>query len=194
MIIDDATFEDLDAIVAFEDSFPPKERWSRDSWAEELRNPHRVILAARDYRHPFPEPRSSSGPRPDRRVAAGGRVSRRGEGISFPEPRSSSGPRSGRIETQVQDVLGILVLAPGPDVTDLMRIVVARDCMRQGVADQLMDAGFERCPGRWLLEVRDDNAPALRLYDKHGFTTIDRRADYYGAGVDALILERRDDE
>ena len=161
MIIDDATFEDLDAIVAFEDSFPPKERWSRDSWAEELRNPHRVILAARDYRHPFPE------------------------------PRSSSSPRSGRIETQVQ---GILVLAPGPDVTDLMRIVVARDWMRQGVADQLMVAGLERCPGRWLLEVRDDNAPALRLYDKHGFTTIDRRADYYGAGVDALILERRDDE
>ena len=66
--------------------------------------------------------------------------------------------------------------------------------MRQGVADQLMAAGLERCPGRWLLEVRDDNAPALRLYDKHGFTTIDRRADYYGAGVDALILDRRDNE
>lgn len=89
--------------------------------------------------------------------------------------------------------VGILLLAPGPDVTDLLRIIVADDARRLGVAERLLAAGFERCPGRWLLEVREDNEPARNFYEKHGFCVIDRRRDYYGEGLDAIIYERKAD-
>lgn len=87
----------------------------------------------------------------------------------------------------------VLDLAPGPDATDLLRIVVAESARGKGLASRLIEAGLARCPGRWMLEVRDDNLPAQRLYEKFGFTQITRRADYYGQGVDALIYERKED-
>ena len=43
-----------------------------------------------------------------------------------------------------------------------------------------------------LLEVRADNAPALRLYGRHGFEQVSVRRRYYQPGdVDALVLRRR---
>lgn len=90
------------------------------------------------------------------------------------------------------DVVGAATFELGPDAADLHRIVVAADHRRRGVADALMVAGIARVPGRILLEVRHDNEPALRLYAKHGFRVIDRRRDYYGVGIDALVHEREE--
>jgi ribosomal-protein-alanine N-acetyltransferase len=41
-----------------------------------------------------------------------------------------------------------------------------------------------------LLEVREDNESALRLYGRMGFEQISRRPGYYADGTDALILRR----
>ena len=38
------------------------------------------------------------------------------------------------------------------------------------------------------LEVRADNRPALGLYERFGFSTLGRRRDYYGPGLDALTM------
>jgi [ribosomal protein S18]-alanine N-acetyltransferase len=99
----------------------------------------------------------------------------------------------GRLTVVARDgdrLVGVIVLRSGDDVTDLQRIVVAADLRRRGTGDLLMRAALEQATTRVLLEVRDDNEPAQRLYRKHGFVTIHRRVDYYGAGVDALIMER----
>jgi ribosomal-protein-alanine N-acetyltransferase len=40
-----------------------------------------------------------------------------------------------------------------------------------------------------FLEVRDNNAPAIALYEKTGFEKISVRRDYYGTGSDALIYK-----
>ena len=100
---------------------------------------------------------------------------------------------AGRTTLVVRDdarVLGVITLHDMGEVTDLNRIVVAPEARRRGVADALMRAALENESRRCLLEVRDDNAPAVALYKKHGFATIHRRNDYYGAGADALVMER----
>ena len=65
---------------------------------------------------------------------------------------------------------------------------------RQGVADALLDV-FCRFGAEKLafltLEVRASNAPAIALYEKHGFYTVGRRKDYYDdPKEDALLLTR----
>lgn len=79
------------------------------------------------------------------------------------------------------------------DVADLHRVVVAAAHRRHGVASSLVGsastAAADRGATRMLLEVADDNAPALALYDAHGFEPIARRRGYYGPGRDALVLE-----
>lgn len=87
-------------------------------------------------------------------------------------------------------VVGVVVLRTVGDVADLYRIVVAPEHRRRGIADRLLTEGLAAVGTRVLLEVRDDNTPAIELYRRHGFDVIDRRTDYYGAGAHALIMER----
>lgn len=79
------------------------------------------------------------------------------------------------------------------DVADLHRVVVGAAHRRHGVASGLVGsastAAADRGATRMLLEVADDNAPALALYAAHGFEPIARRRGYYGPGRDALVLE-----
>ena len=74
-----------------------------------------------------------------------------------------------------------------------MTIGVERDCQRQGVATRLLAALIDqaRAQGarRMLLEVRVDNGPALRLYERHGFRRMGLRKRYYQPeGVDAYTM------
>ena len=39
-----------------------------------------------------------------------------------------------------------------------------------------------------FLEVEFDNDPALALYDKTGFQRYGMRKDYYGPGMDAVLM------
>lgn len=51
LTIDTAAGTDLDAIMELEDAgFPAAERWSRDSWQQQLSYPWLTVLAARDHR------------------------------------------------------------------------------------------------------------------------------------------------
>ena len=54
----------------------------------------------------------------------------------------------------------------------------------------LGEAALLRGARRMLLEVREDNTAARRLYAATGFTQIHRRENYYGPDKDALVLAR----
>ena len=88
-------------------------------------------------------------------------------------------------------VLGYAVLSVVLDEGNLDNIAVAPQARRQGVADALLSAltGFGRehlaC---LMLEVRASNAPAMALYEKHGFAAVGRRKNYYEAPREDAIL------
>lgn len=77
------------------------------------------------------------------------------------------------------------------DGCDVIRMAVAPAARRRGTGRALLDALLERAGERAvLLEVEADNIAAQRLYAAAGFVPIDRRADYYGPGRHALVLQR----
>ena len=88
-------------------------------------------------------------------------------------------------------LLGYAVLSTVLDEGNLDNIAVAPDCRRRGVADVLLSAltAFGRARLACLmLEVRASNAPAIALYEKHGFRAVGRRKNYYDAPREDAIL------
>ncbi len=88
-------------------------------------------------------------------------------------------------------LLGYAVLSTVLDEGNLDNIAVARSARRQGVADALLSAltafGREHL-ARLMLEVRLSNAPAIALYEKHGFIAVGRRKNYYDAPKEDAVL------
>ena len=89
-------------------------------------------------------------------------------------------------------VLGYAVLSMVLDEGNLDNIAVHPDCRRQGAADALLSVltgfGRERL-SVLMLEVRASNAPAIALYEKHGFAAVGRRKNYYSdPKEDALLM------
>jgi ribosomal-protein-alanine N-acetyltransferase len=79
---------------------------------------------------------------------------------------------------------------------EIENIVVAHELQRCGVADALMGAlireAQKQAGTKILLEVRESNLPARRLYEKHGFAREGRRKGYYRHPVeDAVLYELR---
>lgn len=89
-------------------------------------------------------------------------------------------------------VLGYAMMAAALDEGSLESIAVAPSCRRQGVADALLAAvtgfGREQQLTSLTLEVRASNAPAIALYEKHGFVMVGRRKNYYRSPKEDAIL------
>lgn len=91
-------------------------------------------------------------------------------------------------------VVGFAVTLTVGDVADLLRIGVATDHQRQGIASDLLDACVKAASAdgvrRVMLEVSATNAIAIEFYRAHQFVTIDRRIAYYRDGSDAIVMQR----
>jgi ribosomal-protein-alanine N-acetyltransferase len=87
------------------------------------------------------------------------------------------------------------LMAVGPDA-DVQTVAVAPGAQGGGVGRLLLDDLLREAAARGchdvLLEVRADNAAALRLYERAGFERIGLRRGYYApAGVDAIVMRLR---
>ena len=92
-------------------------------------------------------------------------------------------------------VLGYAGLHVVLDEGYIDNVAVDPACRRQGIADALIDT-FVRFGAARLafltLEVRAGNAPAIALYEKHGFYEVGRRKDYYDDPKEDAILMTRE--
>ena len=78
----------------------------------------------------------------------------------------------------------------------ISNVAVDADFRREGAADALIAELVQRSRALLLsfltLEVRAGNAPAIALYEKHGFRTVGRRRGYYEKPrEDALLMTLR---
>jgi ribosomal-protein-alanine acetyltransferase len=75
---------------------------------------------------------------------------------------------------------------------EIENVVVAAEFLRCGIAYALIRALIQRAQSEAasavLLEVRQSNLPARRLYEKHGFRETGRRRAYYRDPEEDAIL------
>lgn len=74
---------------------------------------------------------------------------------------------------------------------EIYNIAVDPAYQGQGIGTLLMSNIIhilEKYNASCFLEVRTDNAPAMRLYEKSGFTIVGTRPHYYSNGADAYIM------
>lgn len=90
-------------------------------------------------------------------------------------------------------ITGYAGLAAMPDEAYVQTIAVAPGHQREGLGATLLTALMDDAQRRGIprvgLEVRTDNAPAIRLYERFGFAPIAVRKGYYQpSGADALVM------
>ncbi|MET0838316.1 MAG: ribosomal protein S18-alanine N-acetyltransferase [Marmoricola sp.] len=92
------------------------------------------------------------------------------------------------------EVVGHAVTSNAGDIAELQRIAVSPSHRRRGIAASLLagvvDSARRTPADRLLLEVREDNRPALAFYAGQGFVEIDRRPRYYADGTTAVVMRR----
>ena len=93
------------------------------------------------------------------------------------------------------DVVGWAGLCDYPDEAWVQTMAVAPAAQGRGTGALLLAALLEEAERRRSrvvsLEVRADNGPAQRLYERSGFVRTGVRRGYYRGGVDAWTLTRR---
>lgn len=90
-------------------------------------------------------------------------------------------------------LLGVITVQIVGETADLHRVAVASGSRRVGAAASLINSATtavrERGAQQMILEVAEDNHPAISLYAKLGFTEINRRSNYFG-DTDAIVMRK----
>ena len=98
-------------------------------------------------------------------------------------------------ETATDGVIACASWRHAGSTADLDQIVVAGEHRRRGIAGRLLGRGIAWAAGQGaenvLLEVASDNTAAIGFYAANGFVPVNRRGNYYGRGVDAVVMGKR---
>jgi ribosomal-protein-alanine N-acetyltransferase len=92
-----------------------------------------------------------------------------------------------------QSIIGYAgVFAPGAAEADVLTVGVLPNHRGKGVARQLMELltnwAHNQGSTAMMLEVKVDNAEAIGLYESLGYSKLNTRKDYFGPGLDALVM------
>jgi ribosomal-protein-alanine N-acetyltransferase len=92
-----------------------------------------------------------------------------------------------------QNIVGYAgVFAPGGAEADVLTVGVIPSQRGKGIAKALMalitDWAKEQGSIAMMLEVKVDNTEAIGLYQSLGYSQLNIRKDYFGAGLDALVM------
>jgi [ribosomal protein S18]-alanine N-acetyltransferase len=87
---------------------------------------------------------------------------------------------------------GMILVRRAIDEMEVLTLAVVPGARRRGVGTALLRAAFAWAEGERVsavyLEVARDNAAALSLYQRMGFSLVGQRRRYYRSGTDALVL------
>lgn len=88
-------------------------------------------------------------------------------------------------------VLGFIQIENHYEITDIINIAVDKDYQGKGIGAALINYVIDNTTAdKLMLEVKDNNVSAIKLYTKLGFNQIHIRSNYYEDGTNALIMER----
>ena len=86
------------------------------------------------------------------------------------------------------------VFAPGGAEADVLTVGVVPMHRGQGIARELMARitkwAVDQGSIAMMLEVKTDNVEAISLYESLGYSKLNIRKDYFGSGLDALVMRK----
>ena len=89
-----------------------------------------------------------------------------------------------------ESVIGFIQLEEHYEILDIINIAVDKDNHNKNIGTKLIEFSTKDTKTeKIMLEVRESNISAIKLYEKNGFVEINRRKKYYG-NEDAIIMER----
>lgn len=94
-----------------------------------------------------------------------------------------------------QSIIGYAgVFAPGATEADILTVGVVPGHRGKGIARALMalitDWASAQGSTAMMLEVKTDNVDAIALYESLGYSKLNVRKNYFGAGADALVMRK----
>jgi ribosomal-protein-alanine N-acetyltransferase len=124
------------------------------------------------------------------------------ESFTTPWPRVSfelllnSSNVDGLVVWQEGTLLGYLIASERDGEYLIANVAVGKQCRRHGLATELVEKslqmGKERGAALAVLEVRESNDAAIKLYEYLGFRIVEKHAGYYSSPPeDALVMARR---
>ncbi len=103
-----------------------------------------------------------------------------------------------RVMEDKQVILGYSIMMIGPDEAHILTLGINPDWQRQGLGEKMLHYLIELAAGKdaksVLLDVRESNHGAAKLYRQLGFQQIATRKGYYPAMCgreDALVMQLR---
>ena len=92
------------------------------------------------------------------------------------------------------ELVGYAGIALAGDVADIHTLTVVPSQRKQGIASHMLGElenwGQEKKVSAFMLEMREGNIEAQPLYEKHGYSVVSRRDNYYAPGIHALIMRK----
>ena len=89
-----------------------------------------------------------------------------------------------------ESVIGFIQLEEHYEILDIINIAVDKENHNKNIGTKLIEFSTKDTKAeKIMLEVRESNISAIKLYEKNGFVEINRRKKYYG-NEDAIIMER----
>ena len=89
-----------------------------------------------------------------------------------------------------EKIIGFIQLEEHYEILDLINIAVKKENHGNNIGSQLIEYAIINTKAeKMMLEVRESNISAIKLYEKNNFKEINRRKKYYG-NEDAIIMER----
>ena len=96
-------------------------------------------------------------------------------------------------DNQIIGYAAVMVPAPGIEA-DVLTVGVLPEHRKSGIGtafmEQLENWASDKESNAMMLEVGVDNAGAIALYQSLGYSKISVRQNYYGAGLDALVMRK----
>lgn len=92
------------------------------------------------------------------------------------------------------EIVGYTILVDTKQYAYIFSIAILPKNRNQGYAELLLKFLAARCTEKHIpkirLDVRVDNTAAIELYKKLGYNEIKKKKNYYGNGLDALMMEK----
>ena len=91
-----------------------------------------------------------------------------------------------------QEIIGFLYYSDIYERVEINQIEIKNIHRNCGKGDKLLKELIKTVEKDITLEVKEDNFPAIKLYNKNGFNKVAIRSGYYN-GTDGILMQRKKD-